>query len=366
MEDIHKKIGILTLPLSTNYGGVLQAYALQHYLKGFNYDVWLINRRWNNERKDLSYLFKKWIFKNIISYHFTKFIENYICPKTIPITSFDQMKQIINRDFDTIIVGSDQVWRTEHTRGVGYNYFFDCIENKEVKKIAYAASFGIDNVTCDKQEIPQIKDLLTRFNAISLREDSGLRILESEFGLSGEHVIDPTLLLNKEQYCELISSKDDILTKNMLTTYVLDNNMEVETIISKISRTKMLNVIPVNSSINEYVIKNFFLNPNSIIRPSISKWLSGFKNADYIVTDSFHGTVFSIIFNKPFICIGNKERGLTRFQSLLKMFELEDRLVLEVEDLSEKLINRKIDYDKVNEILVNKKDVATRFLMNNI
>jgi hypothetical protein len=122
---INKKVGILTLPLGTNYGGVLQAYALLKYLKNIGFDAHFINRRWDNDRTDISYRFQKWFYRNILAKNFTEFIDEHIRPSTFEMTSQEDIIKINEMSFDSIIVGSDQVWRVENTSGVRNNFFLD-------------------------------------------------------------------------------------------------------------------------------------------------------------------------------------------------------------------------------------------------
>lgn len=364
-QNKKKKIGILTLPLNTNYGGVLQAYALLTFMKSQGHDAWLINRRWNNDKNDPVYLTKKWFYHNIIARNFTKFKNEYLTPMTKPITSSQQMESINDEGFDAVIVGSDQVWRFEHTGGVKNNFFLDFITN-DTKKISYAASFGIDHIKCDQEKKAEIRKLIQQFDGVSVREDSGVQICKSEFAVDAKHVIDPSLLLEKQDYLKIVDDVESNRIKNRLTTYILDDTDDKKQIISDISKNKSLTISSVNKKMGSYSFKNLLLNPNKIIIPSISQWIKGFNDAEFVVTDSFHGTAFCIIFNKPFVCIGNKERGLTRFTSLLKIFGLENRLILSQKDLTSDLLDKEIDFNKVNEVLNDKREEALQFIKKSL
>ena len=366
MNNENKNVGIITLPLNTNYGGTLQAYALHKTLEKLGYNSFFINRRWNNDRKDLSYKIKKTMYKNVIARNFTKFNKVNLQPSTEEITSEAQMKNYDWNKFRAIIVGSDQVWRFEHTTGVGNNYFLDFITTNNIKKISYAASFGTSIIKCDNVKKKNISELLKSFNAISVREDSGVEICKNEFDVDAIQVLDPTLLLEKDEYLRLIEEREGKKEKNILATYVLDNSSEKLNIINKVRKTLELNTRAINSSINITSIKSLLFNMNNMVLPSIESWIKGINEADFVVTDSFHGTVFSIIFNKQFLCIGNKERGLTRFTSLLKLLDLEDRLIFSEKDINETLIKSKINYEKVNKILKDKRRESLDFLIRSI
>ena len=179
-----------------------------------------------------------------------------------------------------------------------------------------------------------------------MREDSGIDIFKNEFGVDAELVLDPTLLLEKEEYLKTIEQEDLDERDHVLMCYVLDKTPEKLEIIDWIKHRKGLELLEVMA---EEKFNKHTKNISRCVYPSVSKWIAGFRDAEFVVTDSFHGTVFSIIFNKPFVCIANKERGLSRITSLLKIFGLEDRLIFSPEDFSDNLFEN-IDYDKVNAI----------------
>lgn len=360
-----KKVGILTLPLGTNYGGVLQAYALLKYLKNNNYNAYFINRRWDNNRTDLFYKFQKWFYRNIFARNFTKFIENHLRPSTFEMTSQKDIFKINEMNFDAVIVGSDQVWRVENTSGVGNNFFLDFIEDNNIKKLSYAASFGINEIKCSDYKLKEIKSLINDFDAVSVREDSGVDICKNKFNVLAERLLDPTMLLEESDYLDLIN-KNVFLNNNQLTTYVLDKTDEKMKIVNEISNKKNLKVKSVNTELKSFDIKNLLLNINEIVLPSIEQWIKGFSEADFIVTDSFHGTLFSILFNKQFVSIGNKRRGLTRFQSILGLFDLDERLILTSDDLNADLLNKKIEYDRINKIINREREKTLNFLKENL
>ena len=163
-------------------------------------------------------------------------------------------------------------------------------------------------------------------------------------------------------YIETIDSEDSLIKSNILMCYVLDKTPEKTQIINHIKDKLGLTVLEVMpkeifNKHTKYITKCIF--------PSVSKWLAGFRDAQFVVTDSFHGTVFSIIFNKPFICIANKMRGLSRFTSLLKIFGLEERLVCPTDGLSELLL-KSIDFEKVNTIKQEWRKKSLNFLKYNL
>lgn len=367
------KICILTQPLQTNYGGLLQNYALQTVLRRMGHEVWTEDRKENNNffkfikrniKPILWPLIQKSYFptfkeKKIIAQHTNEFINKYI-RVTFPVQSTN--KTILNDyAFDAYIVGSDQVWRPMYSYGL-YNYFLDFTIGKNVKRIAYAASFGTDQWELNPMQTLICAQLVKNFNAVSVREDSGIELCKKYLGVDAVQVLDPTLLLDKSEYLKIIQN-DNISNKHYegVMTYFLDDSKIKQDILQSVCNSLSLNSYSVMpeaqfSNVGRKGIAK-------CIYPSVADWLQGFVDADFVVTDSFHGTVFSIIFNKPFISIANIERGATRFSSLLKIFGLEDRLISSHKDFNDSLL-KEIDFTKINTLYKNQREASIHFLSN--
>ncbi|EKT54125.1 polysaccharide pyruvyl transferase family protein [Providencia burhodogranariea] len=366
------KIGILTQPLRNNYGGLLQAYALQAFLKKHGHDVMTVDFQKENKPRFFGFkgialnITKKYIFrkkiksilpltekdKNKINQHSARFIAQNI-NRTQLITSLEEFTYLTQYNFDAYIVGSDQVWRPPYSPGMSAFFLEFLKDDIKTKRIAYAASFGVDH--CDefsKDELIRYTALAKKFDLIGVREDSAVNLCDRHFGIKAEHVLDPTLLLEKDDYIELIK-KDNLppLDGDMMV-YVLDQTEEKKRIISEVK--------------NKYKLKPYSIMPNDIddVYPPVTKWLKGFMDAKFIVTDSFHGVVFSIIFNKPFIAIGNNDRGLARFLSILKLFNLENHLIVQLQDLEKTLNLLPINYTIINDLLKIKKEHSVLFITN--
>lgn len=371
------KIGFLTLSPGYNYGGILQAFALQHTLKKIGHEPYMINRR--AEKFSFFYFLKQKIKKvifiatnnktivftsqkrldkghEILTKYTGDFINTYITLQTKKIYYTSEFKDI--ESFDAYIVGSDQVWRPKYTQNI-YDYYLDFVKNKKAIKIAYAASFGTDKWGYTKVQTEKCKKLVKEFNAVSVREDSGVELCQKYLGIKSKHVLDPTLLLTKEDYINTIDLSKAKKNNRGIMTYVLDIDLHKKKVIDEISRIKDMSVFDLALSTEDH-------NGNLLPTPPVEDWLQGFIDADYIITDSFHGTVFSIIFNKPFIAIGNESRGLSRFLSLLKMFKLENRLLLSINDFNKDLIYESINWEEVNNIIKLKQKEALDFLNTNL
>lgn len=369
------KIAILTQSLKSNYGGLLQAFALQHHLKSdghnvFTVDFIKINKpRFFGIKGIVKNILSKCLFKKrtnevrtvsdseerVMRQHTNRFIAEYI-KLTQRICSLQEFDQIENYNFDAFIVGSDQVWRPSYSPGISA-FFLEFLEKNssmksinKARRIAYAASFGLDN--CDEfdhDDSVRFSKLLKKFDAIGVREDSAKDLCRKYFGVAADHVLDPTLLLDKEVYIKITEDDNANISDGNLMVYLLDNNNEKKLMVQRVSKVLGLNPFEVTKNKNG-------------VYPSVSQWLRGFIDAQYVVTDSFHGVAFSIIFNKPFIAIGNIERGLARFKSILTMFDLEERLILNPNQLTESVINSRIDFDKVNKLRNEERTRAIEFL----
>lgn len=370
-----KKVGILTFHSSNNYGALLQCYALKSTIESLGFNVSIINLRkeYIKDYQHLSYLkknenlLKKKITDLVFQREFDVFRDKYLRAQfTREVRQVEDMEQFSDA-FDAIVVGSDQVWRYAYTKKTFYSFFLDFVDD-QTKKISYAASFGLDYFEGSSEVEKKAKELVKRFTAVSVREAQGVDICNKHFGIDAVHVLDPVFLKSKEQYTsEIIDLENEKETSEKYVAYYLLNPDEFrENLISQVLDTKNI-----DKKLNIYTNKKF-----NIKRPefplskfkfkSFTKWLSGIKNAEFIITDSFHGLCFSIIFDKQFICIANKLRGASRMESLLRNFGLEDRLVYEDQKNIDLKNISKIDYSKVNLILEDKKRKSLKFLKNSL
>lgn len=363
------KIGILTQPLWGNYGGILQNYALQIVLKRLGHTPYTIHYYKQSVTWDFLLEWIKYIVKCVIRHpkrlyrpqYVRNFIlnrGNYVAPfirKHIDIThpmSGIHKCSIDRYFFDAYVVGSDQTWRPIYNWGdrLYYMYLDFVQDNDSVKKIAYAASFGVDNWEYSKEQTNKCKELIKKFDAISVREASGIDLCRNYLNAEAQHVLDPTLLLSADDYRLLIKDKN-FDYQGDVCVYILDMTEEKRKLINDYCNRNNLRWYQVGA-----LLKNGYT-------PSIESWLAGFDKAKYVITDSFHGSVFSIIFNKPFVSIGNDVRGMSRFNSLLGVFNLEDRLVSEKDEL---ITITPPNWEKVTAILSDWQNKTINFLKTNL
>lgn len=367
------KIGILTLPLHTNYGGILQAYALQTVLRRMGHEVCLLEEE-HNLRLPLwksPFVYSKRIFKNILGHHMPIFYEKEINRKIHLETPIIQqytdlfIRSNINRrivkdfseirksDYDAIVVGSDQIWRPKYFRNIQHAYL-DFTKGWNIRRIAYAASFGTDEWEYSPKQTKQCAKLLKRFDLISVRELSAVSLCKDHFGLFAVNLVDPTMLLDKRDYIRLFETAGTPQSSGDLLCYVLDETPEKAAFIAKFAEENRLTPFRVNSMVEDSMAPLL-----ERIQPPVEQWLRGFYDAKFVITDSFHACVFSILFNKPFYVFGNKGRGISRFVSLFNMFTMEDGSPVFQCD---KIINGNIDWLNINIRVQDYRDQAIAFL----
>lgn len=379
------KLAILTQPLHDNYGGLLQAYALKEVLQEMGHEVIIINRQSNRKvplwkrfasitksiligRRVHPNLFLKSTYRDELSRETRKFRETYIPNLSHLITDNEGMQELNTMGFDAYIVGSDQCWRPRYSPGIR-NYFLDfAVNDNHVKRLAYAASFGVSYWEFTDEDTMASKELLQKFDAISVREDSAIDLIKTHLGRTdAQHVLDPTMLLSPNQYKEIVDKEKIAPSPGNLKVYVLDKTPEKDNLVQLLEsklQLKAFEVLPAKRLNEEKVTKS---NINDFVYPNPATWLRGFQDAKFVVTDSFHGTVFSILHNIPFIAIGNVDRGLSRFQSLLKMFGLEDRLITDINSANiDNFAEREIDWAIVNIILEKEKEKSKSYLCKNL
>lgn len=361
------RIGILTHPLMWNYGGILQAYALQSTLEQLGHDVVIINLQkedplWIKILSYTKYIALKYLFhqKHRLSHkekirietkqyeHNLAFVENYI-HLTNRVSSKKGLKKIVkNEKIEAIIVGSDQVWRPKYVCSIYYYYLNFLPKTCNIKRIAYGASFGVSDWEYSKIQTYKCRKLAHRFNYLSVREISGVHLCQKFLHRTATHVLDPTMLLSTSNYIPLFHH-NDITKPNGIYTYFLDPSKDKDDVVKIISKQ-----IGQSSIINEH--QNL---------PSVTRWMHCIYNSKYVITDSFHGTVFAILFNKPFIVYSNNKRGSARFDSLLKLFQLENRLINSRDDL-QYLSYSNINWEIVNNILFDKRQESISFLIHSL
>ena len=360
------KIGILTFHRAINYGAVLQAYGLQETLKSMGHEVSVIDYCpeyllspyrlffteritghgfWGNlrmiVRECLAYPYR---WKR--NHHFQKFIDKYINIHAFHSGEFDN-------DFDILIIGSDQVWNIGITRGMDPFYWGTAKQVKSIKHISYAASAGSIN-SLKKLHTIEISAALEGFSSLSVRELTLANYIQNITDITPRLVLDPVLLAGRKHFERLISYKRN---KPYLLFFTLNGNKDAQKIAKRIAEEK--NLVFREMASNNEVIKDLTV----IKSASPEEFLSWFENADYVVTTSFHGTAFSILFHKNFHVYCDNENISERISNLLNMLNLYERMICTPNHLKEYKY-APINWTEVDAILETKRKESMDFLKN--
>lgn len=368
---------ILTLTGYFNYGNIVQRYALQKFLRKHNHNfvsyvdpisvmpayypkisfprtllgavARFINRQkpyWRTPRYSETYP-EAHNIENIISF----------VNKNIWVKPFDP-----SDNYRTYVVGSDQVWRSwwGSQEALGY-YFFNFLNGRKAKRIAYAPSFGKDKTAevMSREEIKYLKQYIEKFDHISVREKSGTAIIEKAWGIKGVKVVaDPTLLLDRSDYSKLIQRSTVKHTKiQPIFAYILAETPAIIDFLKNIQGSRGQSITKVRAHGGA---------ENDVL-PPIELWLKGFRDADLVVTNSFHGMVLSVINNTDFIIIGRKSGGLSRIKDFLEDYGISDRFVPEEKMNEFKLSKLKpIDWRRVNEKLSRSRKQSGDWLLTSL
>ncbi len=331
------KVGILTFHDAHNYGAVLQAFALKRYIQKLGYDVKIINyhhetipdgfpREANVERWE----------------KFNPFIQKLIDYETKLYTNEEDLEKL---DIDFWICGSDQIWNTEITRGFNKGFFLDFKTN--AKKIAYAVSMGIPELPKEFEE--KFKESLNQIDEISVREDSLQQYAQKFTTKTVEKTLDPTLLLEENDY-------NDFILENQygeyILIYALGPDERLTQIAQKLATKKGVKIMELNDKRKE----DYFCEQISTAGPE--EFLTLLKHAKGVVTNSFHGTIFSILFQKEFYTLTRLNRN-ARMENILKIVSMEDRLIDNIEDFEQV---QKQDFQKAKQALEMEKQESEKFL----
>jgi len=363
------KAGIITFHCADNFGAVLQVYGLQEIIKEMNIEVEIIDFRpqeltepYNhtvnfvrNYKKNGCPGVAKLLLSKLYNYRnienrlksFNKFRNKYL---NVSDNKYKTSKDLLYNPpkYNYYLTGSDQVWNPYFKKAIGDSYFLDFVDDKSSIKISYAASIA---EVVEDELFEDYNKYINTFDYISIREKSSLEFIKSVSNKDVFVTLDPTLLLDKNKW-KIISKKPETKEKYILV-YDLQNNNELNRLANKLSEEMGLKIISYSNK------KNYNNSIQSFRFKGPEEFLGLFENAELILTSSFHGTVFSVINNKPFYTIPHTTRG-SRMIDLLRTLNLEDRIIYTEEDLKGNDYN--INYDKVNILLEEKRQESISFL----
>ena len=280
-----KKVGIISLDHHKNVGNNLLKYAIYIQLKNLGVEPYIVGYHIKSNNID----FLKRETKLDIVKNFSNIKPNF---------------------YDILMVNSDQTWRYWNKRFLDIA-FLNFAKNWSIPKFVYGASIGTEFWTFSKETNKIAKNLLKNFTDISVREIGTVDLVKKNLGLNASFVLDPTLLIDKKYYLGIINnySCNFNITDDYIVTYKLDITSEMEKFIQKVKKELKYKIFDLHLSDDDY----------------IEKFLYGIYHSKGVITDSYHGTIFSIIFNKPFIVFSNSFRGNERFNTLKVIFGIKDR-----------------------------------------
>lgn len=351
IEGIYQKnlndkseIKIINYWFAVNYGASLTCYALKRFIEKQGYSVKTINYVEENIALNRKY---ETSGAKAFAEEFLNLTKKY--------SDLKSLKEL-NNNTETFVVGSDQVWRYDLYKFHGGNIYQLDFVNDDRKKIAYSASFGADKFIAPQLEKDIFKHYIKRFNAISVREKSGLKILENDFGIKGaNHILDPVFTLEEDDIKQIISDKKEnrnkyIASFRYLTASQKEWCVDFET---KFAGKKGL-------SLEKLVFTD---------KCDIKEFVSFIKNCDFLISDSFHAICFAILFKKPFVILGLADEVVDRMHSLLETFDIDKKLLIKKEEMVQKVLDERIselseieiNYDNVAEIIEKEKKVAQKW-----
>lgn len=363
------KVAIITLHRVYNYGSALQAYATQKVFENFGCETQIIDYI-TPERTKFKIFFggllsSNNLFKNIL-YRFFKLFSMLL--KELTFGRFVKSKLNLTKRYITVkdlekdppkadiyVTGSDQTWNSDYNNGVDRGFFLDFIPQNN-KRIAYVASFGKDSLDCS--EINETTKYLSRYDKISVREDSAIIILDN-LGYKGAiQLIDPTLQITKEDWLQL-SSKRLVKEKYLILMLLYNEDNNATEYARKIADEKNLKLVKISwEMFKPRMVDKLFTHR------SPADFISLFYHADFVVTNSFHGLAFSINLEKQFAIVPRNEYN-SRIDSLLRLCKLTERKISCYENVKE-VCKTEIEYDKVKPILEVEREKAKKFIKDEV
>ena len=352
------KIAILTLAPATNYGGILQAWALRSVLTEMGHTATVVSLRLRP-----SVALRYGVGNFLIRHHLHPTKRYYVASRSEALRTTAELRRFIaeqiapaapyspsglqKADYDAFVIGSDQVWSPEYTRPYGVaNFFGDFLPEGDSRPVvAYAASMGSNKWRFTDEESAHIKSLLGRFKALSVRERGLTEVLHSRCGAEGCWVADPVMVIGRERLLQLADCERG---SEGTFAYILDPDEAKQRIIEQVSAGQKVTTMTSPR-------------PHEVL-PAVEEWIAAFARAERVVTDSFHGVVMSLVMGKEFVAVGNAERGMARFTSLMEAFGVERRLIDEHCADVAALFDEPIDWQKVESSMMTLRENSLDFL----
>lgn len=363
-----RKIILTTFFRAENYGAALQTYALQSVLQDKDFFVEILNFRdpiieepyeLINLKRSSFYFFLRACVSTLIFYKrnkkrhkkFVQFRNAYLHIGKEEYRDIESIKKNPPKA-DIYLTGSDQVWNTEITKGVSEVYTLN-FGDKQIKRVSYAASIGNSRICTDDEEV--FRRRLLRIDALSVREETAKRFLEKLLSKKNITVtLDPVLLRSREEW-ETILPKYERSAGKYILAYRVEMNEEYQKIVNDLSKKTGLRVVHFEK--RKVYGNNFY----SAYTAGPLEFVNLIKHAEYIVTTSFHGTAFSVIFHKKFWVVPHQYTG-SRVTDLLEVLKISERVVYTCDEYLSKNYEQMIDYEKVDAILSSEREKSLKWL----
>lgn len=344
-----KSIAVLTFHSARNYGAVLQTYSLVNFLKSHEYAVKVIDFRPSGVTGRITMNPTSWL----AAIHFNGFEKNFL---NISGKVYRNNEDLLSSppDADIYIVGSDQVWNPDITNQNIFSYYFDFVSSGK-KMISYAASFGNSCLNLSDKDVVIVETLLKKFSYISVRESHGVEILKNKFNIESNLVVDPTLLYS--DFSDLYLKK---FISDGLVAFKFNKCNQFYDLLRYVGNKLHL---PIKILDSARLKKGMHVIP----KPSINLWISTIKESSFVITDSYHGMIFSILFGKQFIVIPADIKRFSRIECLLSEIGLSDRIYYSYDEVyKNNNWMSPINYDKVMLRLNEMRYKSQSFLLNSI
>ena len=384
-----KKVAIVSCYFKHNYGSMLQAYATQAILDSMNIENETINIDGNIDFKkgkrkyylsqvfNLSFIKAKLGMLNLVLYKkINKKLGNNIQTRNNKYEEFKKKFKLTKsckdrreleekvKEYTDVIVGSDQLWLPVN---VVADYYTLTWVPDEINKISLSTSFGVSEISNKYSNL--YKTFLSRIENLSVREESGVRLIKELSGRDASLICDPTILLNKQEWGRIIP-EERIIEDKYILCYFLGSNIEHRKFAEKLKEKTGYKIVSLNHA-DEYVKYSDIFADETPYDIGPAEWVNLIRNAEYVCTDSFHGTIFSLINNKKFFTFERykskdpKISTNSRVHSILDKVELENRILDGTEDI-DAVLKYEIDFDKVNKILAEFREESMTFLKNSL
>ena len=322
-----------------NYGAVLTAYAMQELINSYGFTTKFLDTG------------ESTLIENYSQTCFAHFVKKYL--STTKIYTFKQIKEK-NNFTKGVILGSDQILRHDYIKGCQFDKYLLNFVQLDKKKILFSGSFGVDSDTystttlIDKSIFERMQHAYSSFDYLSTREISGKDIFKKYFNLNSDYLLDPVFLVDKSIWDNICL--DSTVKSDEVISYVLDDNedyKEAYAFVEEKLGTKVKRIDPIKANIR------------------VEDWLKYIKDSKLLITDSFHGVCFALIFNKPFICIKNKDRGGARFESLIQMFGFDSGFISTINDIYNLDLENTINYNNFN-VALNTEIIRCKTIVENV